>query len=42
MESDAAAGRHVLRTEAGALRIATKRVDLVNASEPLPTVFLVI
>ena len=31
---------HLLRLESGALRIVQKRVDLLNAGSPLPTLFL--
>ena len=31
---------HLLRQEGGALRIVEKRVDLLNAGAPMPTIFL--
>ena len=31
---------HLLRLEGGALRIVEKRVDLLNAGAPMPTIFL--
>jgi 3-phenylpropionate/cinnamic acid dioxygenase small subunit len=36
----AGTAEHLLRLENGALRIVQKRVDLVNAGAPLPTIFL--
>lgn len=36
----AGTARHELRVEDGALRIALKRVDLLNAGAALPTIFL--
>lgn len=36
----AGTARHLLRIDAGALRIVEKRVDLLNAGAPMPTLFL--
>ncbi len=36
----AGTARHLLRVEAGALRIVEKRVDLLNAGGAVPTLFL--
>jgi 3-phenylpropionate/cinnamic acid dioxygenase small subunit len=36
----AGTARHLLRSEGGALRIVEKRVDLLNAAAPMPTIFL--
>ncbi len=36
----AGTARHLLRVEAGALRIVEKRVDLLNACGAVPTIFL--
>lgn len=36
----AGTAEHLLRLDGGALRIVEKRVDLVNAGAPLPTLFL--
>ena len=36
----AGTARHTLRLEAGALRIVEKRVDLLGAGNPIPSIFL--